>query len=164
MYVGLGAYPNNVGIDNLDDAQGYNYFESKTGIKIDTNAITGNWNNTEIQNSYQLILKGRYFEIVSENPVLFVKNAIMNLLQVFSVGYIVDRPILTYVNTFLGFIVLVFLIYTKQFFTIIAIFANTISFVWYFPPIPAYNFATYLLLVVGVLFGTEMISKKYLFR
>lgn len=161
MYVGIGGYQNNVGVVDLADGRGYEYYYEKTGKRIDTNPISGNWNNLETRNEYMLILKNRYLEILNEEPYLLLKNALLNLLKVFSIGYIDDRPQLNWVTTTIGAIVLAFLIYCHQFLWITAIFASAISFAWYFPPIPAYNFAAYLLLVMGALCGIEKIIEKF---
>ena len=161
MYVGIGAYPNEVGVVDLADGRGYEFFEKKTGISIDTNPIYGNWNSKTVRNSYMSVLRERYLEIIAEKPILVLKNAILNSLQVFSIGYIVERHILTWFSTFLGFLVLTFMIYCKQFIWVCAILSSAMSFAWYFPPIPAYNFAAYLLLVMGVLFGVDKLYVIY---
>jgi hypothetical protein len=155
MYIGIGAYDNDVGVVDLDDKRGYEYFRSHTGITIDTDAIRGNWNDPDIRQHYLDTLKNRYVQIAQENPALLVRNAIVNMLQVFSVGYIVEKPVLTWASTALGATVLGFLLLTRQFVWVFAVLASAVSFAWYFPPIPAYNFAAYLLLVLAILFGLE---------
>jgi len=47
IYLGIGAYQNDFGIDDLSDVRGYEYFYSRTGILIDTNAVNGNWDIPE---------------------------------------------------------------------------------------------------------------------
>jgi hypothetical protein len=155
MYVGIGAYDNDVGVVDLDDKRGYEYFRSQTGITIDTDAIRGNWNDPDIRQHYLDTLKSRYVQIAREDPALLIRNAIVNMLQVFSVGYIVEKPALTWASTALGATVLGFLLLTRQFVWILAVLASAVSFAWYFPPIPAYNFAAYLLLVLAILCGLD---------
>ena len=94
---------------------------------------------------------GRYLQIVSSRPVLVIRNALLSLGQVFSVGYIVKSPFLSLLSSISGFFVLLFLLLRKQFVWVVAILSSALAFFWYFPPIPAYNFAAYLLLVCGLL-------------
>jgi len=155
IYVGIGAYKNDFGVIDLSDSRGYEYFFESSGVKISTDAINGNWNDPEIRSSYMHVLRARYFEIVKENPWPLIRNAIMNMLQVFSVGYIVDRPFLTLACTALGFMVLVFLIFTRQYIWVLAVLASAVGFAWYFPPIPAYNMAAYPLLATGGIAGLD---------
>ena len=161
IYVGLGAYSNQSGIEKLADSEGYRYFYEKTDIKINTNAINGNWRDPKIKQKYFEVLKNRYFEIVAQSPLKILKNAFANTLQVFSIGYVVERPLLTWINTLVGFLMLVFFVYTRQFIWILAILASAGTFCLYFPPIPAYNFAAYLLLVFACLSGLDWISYRY---
>jgi hypothetical protein len=161
MYVGIGAYPNNVGVADIGDHRGYEYFYGQTGIKIDTDAVRGNWNSSETRKHYSNTLKVRYLAIAADNPVLLARNAFVNMLQVFSVGHIVDRPMLSWLSTALGFFVLCFLVYTRQIVWVLAVLASAMSFAWYFPPIPAYNFSAYLLVVVSGLLGLESIVNRW---
>lgn len=164
MYVGIGAYENNVGIKDLGDDRGYEFFYSQTGIVVSTDAVKGNWNDGEVRDLYMDTLKNRYLQILRKKPVLLIRNALFNSLQVFSVGYIVDSTILTWVSTAFGALVVAFLLYTRQFIWILAILASAGGFAWYFPPIPAYNFAAYMLIVFGVLLGSEVLFRKYGFH
>lgn len=159
IYVGIGAYPNSVGVAALDDTEGFKYFFSQTKVEINAHSIAGNWNDPLIRETYMDVLKNRYFEIVSESPFLLLRNAVLNTLQVFSIGFIVDRPIMTSISTFIGFFVFTFLVYTRQFVWILAILASASSFALYFPPIPAYNFAAYLLLVLATNSGLNSLCR-----
>ena len=50
--------------------------------------IGGNYYETSTIRKYQEITKNKVMEIFGENPLLFIKNALLNSLQVFSIGYI----------------------------------------------------------------------------
>jgi hypothetical protein len=160
MYVGVGAYENNLGVPDMGDNRGYEYFRSKTGVEISTDAVHGNWNSIDVRSKYMNVLRERYLEWVKEQPLLLLKNAFKNTLQVFSVGYIVDHPLATRVSAVTGFFVLLFLAYYRQFRWIAAVLASAGTFAWYFPPIPAYNFAAYLLLVSGFLSAVEQARRQ----
>jgi len=160
IYVGIGAYPNNVGVKSLSDNEAYDYFNKISGVYIDTDAISGNYNNPKLRNAYLNSLKMRYFKIAKSNPLLLLRNAILNSLQVFSVGYIVDRPLLTWLSAGLGGFVLLFLLLTRQGLWVVAIYLSALGFVLYYPPIPAYNIAAYLLLCLGCLQGLQFLLGK----
>jgi hypothetical protein len=159
MYVGVGAYENKLGVPDFGDNRGYEYFYSQTGVIINTNAVHGNWNDADVHSQYTNIIKKRYLEMVKEAPLLLFKNAIVNTLQVFSLGYVVDRPWATWASTVVGFFVLLFLLYARQFIWVVAVLASAAGFAWYFPPIPAYNFAAYLLLVPAFLLAIEKLLR-----
>lgn len=164
IYIGIGAYPNNVGVVGLSDEQGYNYFYQKTGIIIDTDVILGNYKNPILRKKYMNTLKDRYFEIAKQKPGLLIRNAILNLFQVFSIGHIINNKILTYLSIFSGFIFLVIMLYARQGIWALAILASAIGFVPYFPPIPQYNFAAYMLLIVAGIIVLERILIKFNYR
>lgn len=151
MYVGLGAYANHVGVRTLSDDEGYSYYFSKTGQRISTDPVAGNWGKPVLMKSYAAVVGLRYLEIAAAHPALLVRNAIVNFGQVFSVGYLDQRPLLSLLSSAVGWCIVVFLLIRKQFVWVLAVASSALSFFWYFPPIPAYNYAAYLLLVCGVI-------------
>ena len=159
-YVGIGAYSNDVGVTSLADEQGFEFFYNKTGILINTDAVHGNYNDQAMRQQYMETLRARYSDIAKEKYGLLIRNALVNLLQVYSIGYITEKPILTWISTGLGAIVFLFLLCTHQWNWAVAIFASASSFVFYYPPIPAYNFAAYMLLVVSGMLGLERVIVK----
>jgi hypothetical protein len=159
MYIGIGAYPNKFGVAELADSEGYKYFYQKTKTVIKTDAINGNWNDPIVRQEYMNTLQSRYLEILMEKPLMLLRNALLNTLQVFSIGHIAGHPLLNLINTIVGFLVFTFLIYTRQFVWILAILANAVSFSLYYPPVPAYNFATYLLLVFASISSLDRLNR-----
>jgi len=159
MYIGIGAYPNKFGVTELSDNEGYKYFYQKTNTVINTDAINGNYNDPIVREQYFNTLKSRYFEILIEKPSILLLNGLVNTLQVFSIGHIVDRPLLNLINTLVGFLVFTFLIFTRQFVWVLAILASAGTFSLYYPPIPAYNFAAYLLLVFASISGFDCLNR-----
>lgn len=160
MYVGFGAHSNNQEIHTLRDEEGYNYFQKRTGIIINTNAVAGNYNDPIIRRKYNESLKERYLEILIESPFLVVRNATINIVQGFSVGYIVNHQWLTFASTVLGGCVLFYLIFTRQWIWILGALSYSVGYAWFFPPIPAYHFGVYLLLVTGVVLGSEYLIRN----
>jgi hypothetical protein len=159
LYVGLGAYPNSVGIDSLSDATGLNFFKSSTNI-LYYNDPTGA-KSSNLTPLYNRIILKRYVEIAKNNPLLIIRNAFYNILQSFSMGYDVDRRWVTNLSTILGGFILLFLAFRKQWIWIAALLFVSISYVWYFPPIPAYNFAAYPLLVTSLILSFNDIISEH---
>ena len=158
LYVGIGAYSNEFGVAKLKDSEGYKYFYQKKNIVINTDPINGNYNDPIVMQEYTSTLKSRYFEILMEKPLMLLRNAFVNTLQVFSIGHIVDRPSLNWINTLFGFLIFTFLMYARQYVWILVILASAGTFCLYFPPIPAYNFAAYLLLVFAFISALDRLN------
>ena len=159
-YVGIGAYPNEAGIEELADYEGYDFYKSVTGIDISTHAINGNYGVLEEREKYLSILKDRYFDIFMESPLVLIRNGILNFFQIYSVGHVAGGGWVNLVMSLIGAFVMLFFVYAKQYVLLAAIGLSAIGFVFYFPPIPAYNYSAYLLLVSGVIFGVEQLRKK----
>lgn len=151
MVVGLGAYPNASGVTSLSDDAGYRLFKEQTGIPITTRPVSGNWGQPALMKSYGAVLRARYVHVLLTDPLRLIANALINLGQVFSIGYIVDNVVLSVLSSLLGWAVAVYLLARGQLVWVLAILASALSFFWYFPPIPAYNFASYLLLACGLI-------------
>jgi len=147
MYIGFGAYANNFQVSSLSDGEGYRYFTEKTGVSISANPITGNWGKPDLMKDYNNVLGKRYFQILLSSPLTVLRNAALNLGQVFSIGFLDGRPLLSLLSSLFGWSFLFYLLLRGQHMWVLAIFASSLSFFWYFPPVPAYNFAAYLLLV-----------------
>jgi hypothetical protein len=77
---------------------------------------------------YYNIIKNRYLEIIKEEPFMIVKNAIFNVLGSYGVGYKTGNKNIIYVNIFIGFIMVLLLLYSKQYILFLAIGASSISF------------------------------------
>lgn len=148
IFVGLGAYPGSP-IHSLSDNEGISFFQNKTGKLISTSIPGGNfYTDMAIRNSYIETLQNEYLGILDTKPFLLVRNAAINFFQSFSLGYFVDYPLwVSYISAGIGFIFCLLLLYNKQFLWIIAIAASTITFTPYYPPIPAYMYGSYILII-----------------
>ena len=144
MYVGVGAYSNPYNI-KLDDNEGYKYYKEQTGKIVNS----GNIMKTDIKDDYYKVLKKRYFEILKENPIMIVKHLLLNVAESYSVGYKVGNPRIIYASAFIGVIMMLLLLYTKQYMLFLAIGFAAGSFTPYFPPIGAYMYGSYILIVIG---------------
>lgn len=149
MYVGLGAYENNY-MDGPTDENGFLLYKQEKNVEIST-ALGGNFYNREVETDYYKTLKKRYLEILKTDQYLVIRNALLNLAQSFSIGYLVDYPKLRVHSILAGLLVLSVFLYSRQFVLVLGILASSIGFVLYFPPIPAYMFGSYLLMVYGAI-------------
>lgn len=148
-YVGIGAYSNSAGIE-LSDQSGYKRFLEQTGIHIEIDSPYGNIYDSNFREGYYSHLRDGFMSYAKEHPWQLTRNAALNLLQSFSVGYPVGHEKLAYVSAFLGLIVFIILITTRQYFILVLAFANVVGFALYFPPIPAYMFGNYFLLTLAL--------------
>ena len=160
MYVGIGAYKNPYNIQ-LADEEGYKFFYNQTGKKMNSTNI----NDPQLIDEYYQILKKEYFRILSENPKLAIKNALLNIFQSYSIGYKVGNERIAYASAFLGLLMIVLLLYSKQYVLFLAIGLLSGSFTPYYPPIAAYMYGSYILLVVAFIHIIEyLLAYKHKFK
>jgi hypothetical protein len=164
VYIGIGAYNNQFQINRLSDEEGYKYYQKVTNNKVSTNAINGSFRNSEFRNEYYSVLMDRYVEIFNENSTLLAKNGLLNTIQAFGPGYDVDRAWSRPFTIAIGCLVITLFIYTKQWFWLLGVLSYALAFTPYFPPIPAYLFGAYILLVLGMANTIELIYKQVLER
>jgi hypothetical protein len=146
-YVGLGAYDNPWDI-KLSDDDGYRLYFNKTGEKLNA-SFGGNYFEKETILKYKEISKIEYLSHLQEEPILLIRNAVLNTLQGFSLGYN-NNFFLIIVSSVLGFFHLLLLLLKKQWMIIFSIIASIGTIVPYYPPIPAYIFGNYLLIVFSL--------------
>jgi len=156
VYVGIGAYPNDSGIE-LSDEYGYKLFKDKTGIQIDTTPPNGNYYYEKVRGQYYDVLKEWLVIYAKDHPLQLMRNALLNVTQSFSVGYPVGHLALSYASSFAGLIVLVALVIRRMYVTVTLIFTSVAGFICYYPPIPAYMFGSYLLLTLAL---TRLVDKS----
>jgi len=154
IYVGIGAYQNQYNID-MKDSTGYKIFEKETGKEY----VAGCRENKNIK-LYLGVLKERYINVLSESPLLLARNALLNILESYGIGYKVNMMSVNYMSAFLGFILILFLLYFREYFLFFIIGFSSISFTPYFPPIGAYMFGSYILIVYAwLIVGTRILNK-----
>jgi hypothetical protein len=148
IYIGIGAYPNSY-VNSLSDNEAYNFFSHKTGKPISYSIPGGNvYTDLSIRNEYFTFLKSEYFQVLKSHPFLLIKNAVLNFFQSFSLGYFVDYPLwVNYLSSLAGFVFFLLLLIKRHFFWILAIGLSSLTFSPYFPPIQAYMFGGYILIV-----------------
>ncbi|GAA4406074.1 hypothetical protein GCM10023187_25120 [Nibrella viscosa] len=154
-YVGLAAYQNPY-VDQLSDLAGYKFYERKTGTPY------AHENDLMQEKRFGAILQEEVIGIVKRDPWLVLKNTFINTLLSFSVGYVVGASDwVNYGLAFLGLLIIVYLQAGRQQFYILATLATVTTFTLYYPPIPAYMFGAYPLLVLGVIEATQQLFFNY---
>ena len=146
LYVGVGAYPNPYMKGRLTDTNGYRLMAEKTGLKLDVE-VGGNYYIDSIVDRYREVTRTEYLRILRESPLLLIKNALVNVLASFSVGYAVGMPDgVNYGIALSGLVLLGLLVCLREYWMILAIGTSSIGFAPYFPPIQAYMFGSFILL------------------
>lgn len=150
FFAGVGGYANPYGI-SLNDEDAYALYQKHTGIKL--NASTGgNFYDSSVQQEYTAITQHEYLTILEKSPVLLIKNAVVNFFGSFSVGYVNKASDwLNYLIALSGLAFAAFLAYRRKFHIMIFLTLGVVGFVFYYPPIPAYMYGNYLLLVWGLI-------------
>ncbi len=147
IYAGIGAYPNSHNLPKLSDNTAYALYTEKTGQILDLRP-GGNFYDKKVFSNYAKVLRTEYMHILQTDPFILIRNAILNFFQTFSLGYFVDYPLwVSYLSALAGFIFCMLLLIKKQYLWIIAIAASTLTFTPYYPPIQAYMFGNYVLIV-----------------
>ncbi len=146
MYIGIGAYTNSYNI-TLSDNQAYKFFYNKTGKVMNSFNVT----DKSLHEEYYAIMEKEYFAIVKSDPMMIIKNATLNVLQSYSFGYKVGNIKIVYLSIFIGMIIVTSLLYFRQYILFFAIGLAGGTFTLYYPPIPAYMFGSYILIVFAII-------------
>lgn len=142
MYVGVGAYSNEYNIE-LKDESGYEKFEREIGQKT-----TGGCKKDALYEEYvSSFIKKKYFDIIEESPFLLMKNALLNILESYGFGYKPNLMVINYFSAFIGLVLMLLLLYFGEYILFFAIGISSASFTLYYPPIAAYLFGSYILIV-----------------
>lgn len=145
MYVGIGAY-SNPRVARLSDEVGFDLFAARTGTVIDTDLSDGNFYEPALNRRYNEVLKTEYLDIAREDPARLMTHAAANTYQSFSVGHVVGNSRLNALSVVLGAVLLAAMVLGGQWLLIGGVLAYAAGYAWFFPPIPAYMFGSYLLL------------------
>ena len=151
-FIGIGAYPNPYPyLYDLSDDRGIERYESLTGTELST-SIGGNFYEEEVKSHYTEIMQAEYWQIAQENPFMMIRNVVLNTLQFYSVGHLANRSyLLNLIISLSGLTVFIFLLIYRAYAYLLLIFFTGFGVAMLYPPIPAYNFATYLVLVVSLI-------------
>ena len=159
IYVGIGGYENPYNI-SLSDEEGYLYFKNKTGKIYNSDSVK----NEESVKEYFEVLKNRYLEIVKEEPFLLFSNALKNIISSYGFGHKAGDVWLNNLSIFAGLISILLLLYSRQYIIFLAIGIFSFSFTPYFPPIAAYMYGSYILIVFGFIKSLEFICIKHFIK
>jgi hypothetical protein len=158
IYIGIGAYPNNI-MQGVSDNNGYSKYELLTSEKVDASLEGNIQNDIEFRNRYFERIKLEYFSVLKENPTVILRNAFLNFFAAFSIGYHGKFPFM--INLFISFMgLLIAMLYIKNrmYIEFLIISFSHITFTLYYPPIYAYFFGSILL---NVYFGIELFGRCF---
>ena len=148
VYVGIAAYQQDE-VRALSDDEAYSLYLEKTGDTL--NASFGqNYYNDEVIKQYTAITKDTVYKLIKDKPLMFIRNAAINTLQIYSVGYLnLGNYTLNLLSAFTGLLILMTLLASGQLNIAFGILLSAITFTLYYPPIQAYLFGAYIFSVVG---------------
>lgn len=148
VYVGIAAYPNeHVGI--MSDDEAYQLYLEKTGDTLNA-SFGGNYYTEPVIAKYTEITHNEVTEIAREEPFMFIRNALLNSLQIFSIGYInLGIFSINLGSAIIGALFLIALLISGQFALVTGICLSAITFCLYYPPIQAYHFGAYVISIFG---------------
>jgi hypothetical protein len=144
LYVGVAAYRNPY-MNNLSDMAMYDLYKARTGLPY---RYTGS--DLAQENRLANVLREEVTMLWNKAPDLFIRHALVNTLLAFSTGYVNgggDR--LNYALAALGLLIAGWLLWKRRYWFVLAILAAVGTFTPYYPPIPAYMYGAYLLLVMA---------------
>lgn len=155
MYVGIAAYSNPY-MNNMSDVALYDLYQKHTGT-----AYQFGTSDKAQEARLTQILRQQVSLLVNIAPWMFLKNAFLNTLEAFSVGYVAGGgDAINYASALVGCVVLGLLLRFRQYVYILGILATVGTFTPYYPPIPAYMYGAYLLLLMGLLPPIDALVKR----
>lgn len=148
IYTGIGAYENKYNIA-LNDNTTYKLYEDKTGKKLNA-SVGGNYYSNEVIEEFTKITKDKVMAIFKETPFIFIKNGIINTLQGYAIGFLnKGGDFVNYLIAFMGLVYIIILLYFKKYIWFLMIGFSLGTFTLYYPPIQAYMYGVYLLIVLS---------------
>lgn len=148
-FIGFAGYPNQIeGLEIMNDDTGYAWYIKYSGKQIDA-SIEGNFTtDLTATKHYYAYMKDSFLDLVKRHPIQFFRNLSLNFLQGFSVGYIGKAGFAGHLfSALIGAFVLGFLIMRRAWIPIGIIALSHITYSVYYPPIPAYMYGSYLLII-----------------
>jgi len=153
MYTALGAYPNKY-VRGFDDRESWKAYEEFKGINYNYSTVPGMYDEEVFFGESEWCLR-QFKEIAIREPLMILRNSILNLFQAFSAGHIRGNLYFNYLSSIIGLLIFIALIVRKKLLLITAILTSVITYVLYLPPLPVYLYGTYLILILAFM---EIIS------
>ncbi len=150
FYAGVGGFANPYGI-SLSDDDAYALYQKHTGVPL-SSSVGGNFYDPAVQEKYTAITRQEYLAVLHNSPFLLLKNAVVYFFASFGPGYMNKAP--DWINYFVSVIGLAFfliLLFHRKILILAYLILGVGSFVFYYPPIQAYMYGNFLLLVWGLI-------------
>ena len=149
LYTSLGAYPNSY-VESFNDTISWNAYRKASGIQYSYSSIPGMYDAEVFFGESKWCLT-EYKKIAGEEPIMIIRNAILNYFQTFSFGYFRSSLLLSYFSAFLGLCFFSLLLFKKKHFHILGITAASFTYFFYLAPLPIYLYGSYLLIVLSII-------------
>jgi len=160
MYIGVGAYENPYNIA-LRDASGFDKFQTETGKVIEGCENSFSEEKIELFKNYSNgFIKNEYLSVLKESPFLLLKNAILNTLESFGIGYKYEWTMFNYLSALVGLALILMLLFYKEYGLFFAIGISSLSFTPYFPPVAVYMFGSYILIIYAWILIIDKLRRK----
>ncbi|HVU36966.1 MAG TPA: hypothetical protein VHC95_01390 [Opitutales bacterium] len=158
-YLGVGAYANPDHIQ-ISDTDVYALYESKTGEKLDP-SIGGNFYQPAVMARYHQVTREGYLAEARAHPLLLARNTVLNIAQSYLLGYQTRcGDWLNYIVAGLGAAFAAWLAWRRRWFYLVVIPLASLTFTPYYPPIRAYMYGAYSLIVFALLAGLRLIESS----
>ncbi|HNS11473.1 MAG TPA: hypothetical protein PKM97_02575 [Bacteroidia bacterium] len=155
MYTSLGAYPNSY-VKGFSDTISWNAYRDIAGSEFSYDSKPGMY-DSEVFFGESKWCMGEYLRILKAEPLMVLRNAVLNFFQSFSLGHFRASLPLSYFSSLLGLILFLLLFLRKKFFFLAAIIAASCTYSFYLPPLPIYMYGSYLIILMALMnifFGT----------
>jgi hypothetical protein len=160
-FIGIGAYPNHLDINQLSDVEGVNYYRKVKDSSFSLSYESGFF-DSEVKKDYLNTLKIAYLDYVNKYPLEIFRNAVINTIQGYSFGHFPNKGILLNIISFLvGLAIISLLLYFKEYILFISIGLSVGTISLFFPPIQSYMFGSYILISIALIRIVDHIKESY---
>ena len=159
LFIGVGAYPNPFGIKPVSDNVGLDKYNQITNRNFNASPLELDWpSNLSLREDYDKVLLKEIKVMFNEHPFIYFRNAILNFLVGYSIGYTDAFPYwLKLIISLFGLVFACYLLYYRLYIDVLVIALSHVIFSPYFTPIPVFMFSTYILLIYALQKSLQLI-------
>lgn len=155
MYSSLGAYPDSP-VKGFSDNISFADYSKATGKIYSYDTKPSMYDSEVIMGEAKWGME-KFIDFAKSNPLIILRNAVLNIFESFAFGYQTSSLWLTYFSAFLGFCFMTLLIIRKKYSLVILILVSSCSYILYLAPVPIYLYGTFVISVYAFL---ELIPEK----
>jgi hypothetical protein len=156
-YLGLGAY-DSFFLKSMEDDVALSEFQSVSGYDMNSGDLRSHYYEDEAQESMNAYLYTKYVHLALGHPWRMLRNAGLNFVNAYGVGYLNDFGFLWRLVGFLfGLFTLALMFWTKKHEILLAIALLSLPVVLYYPPTQIYIFGNFILIAY---FWTDWLTSR----